>query len=212
VEASTKSKESKSMTQNNPLEPNAQPQQDQVPQQQYQAPQQYHAYPQQQADGTWQQPQQNAYNAYGQIPSNAVPRNLQQKNKKPKTAWVTKMHTGSFIALMAGISLVGGLIGGLGGAAIINSVGGGVSQQQTMMRPGMMGQSGSGSGSSGSNGSGSNGFGFGSGSSGSGNSNGTDSGDSSSSSSGLSGSDAADGSGTASESTTTSGSNAGQGI
>lgn len=209
------------MTQNNPLEPNAQPQQDQVPRQQYQG------YPQQQADGTWQQPQpqpqpqQNTYNAYGQIPSNAVPRNLQQKNKKPKTAWVTKMHTGSFIALMAGISLVGGLIGGLGGAAIINSVGGGVSQQQTMMRPGMMGQSGSGSGSSGSNGSGSNGFGFGSGSSGSGsgsgssgsgNSNGTDSGDSSSSSSGLSGSDAADGSGTASESTTTSGSNAGQGI
>lgn len=86
-------------------------------------------------------PQNQGY--VGQIPQSA----LGGKAKKPKTAWISKLHTGPFIALMAGVSLVAGFLGGLAGAAIMGSTNSGT-PSQTQMYPGMMRQSGSGSGSS----------------------------------------------------------------
>lgn len=84
-------------------------------------------------------PQNGGY--VGQIPQSA----LGGKAKKPKTAWISKLHTGPFIALMAGVSLVAGFLGGLAGAAIMGSTNSGT-PSQTQMYPGMMRQSGSGSG------------------------------------------------------------------
>lgn len=92
--------------------------------------------------------QQGNYRQGGQIPVSALPK---QKGKSDsKTPWIARLHTGPFIALVAGISLLFGLIGGFGGSAIAFMNSRPSSTQMQMGGPGMMGQSGSGSGQSGS--------------------------------------------------------------
>ncbi|MCI1935678.1 MAG: hypothetical protein LKJ28_03930 [Bifidobacteriaceae bacterium] len=92
--------------------------------------------------------QQGNYQQGGQIPVSALPK---QKGKSDsKTPWIARLHTGPFIALVAGISLLFGLIGGFGGSAIAFMNSRPSSTQMQMGGPGMMGQSGSGQSGSGS--------------------------------------------------------------